>query len=230
MIKVSHSMQTILVTGANRGIGLEFARQFSQLNNHVIATTRNQSDSDDLMKLSVQVETLDISDQMSLGNLKKQLANMPVDVLINNAGIGINDGKFEELDLNEVTKQLRVNCVGTLGVIQSMIPNLKLGEKKTVINISSKSGSIYENIEGTGYGYRASKAALNMVTKNLSIEYAADSFIFVSLHPGHVRTDLTDYSGINVKKSVKGMINVIEKLDLGSNGKFFDYMGKEIAW
>ncbi len=222
---------TFIVTGANRGIGLELASQLKKQKVNIIATARNPEKAVELQKLNIRIEALDITKPASLDQFTNRLKEIPVDILINNAGVGVSDNKFHSLKMSEVNWHFQVNCIGTLLVIKSLLPNLQKGNRKLVINISSKLGSISHNVKGTGYGYRASKAALNMLTKNLSIEFVSQGFTFVLMHPGSVRTDMTGHKApLSPKESVEGMIKVINGLGSQHNGKFIDYKGEIVPW
>jgi NAD(P)-dependent dehydrogenase (short-subunit alcohol dehydrogenase family) len=222
---------SFVVTGANRGIGLEFACQLQENGAHVIATARKPEEAKDLHNHNIRVEALDITNPKSVAQLASRLRGTAIDVLINNAGIGLYNNGFETLNMDDVARQFQVNCIGTLRVIQALLPNLKKGNRKLVLTITSRMGSIQDNKEGAGYGYRASKAALNMLNKNLSIEFGPKGLTFVLLHPGWVRTEMGGpHAPLNPRKSVAGMLKVISRLGPKDNGRFLDFRGKPIPW
>ena len=152
-------------------------------------------------------------------------------MLINNAGIaGHTAATFKETDFTQVDWTFAVNTLGPMRVTQALLPNLEAGQHKTVIQISSVMGSIERN-RGGYYGYRASKAALNMMNKSLALELAGDGFTCVVLHPGWVKTDMGGAGAdIEVDVSVKGLLDVIAGIGPEDNGRFYDYQGEEIPW
>jgi len=222
---------TVLITGANRGLGLEFARQFKARGWHVIGTARKPDEAQALRKLGAQVELLDVSDDASAQALGKKLAGQPIDILINNAGvIGENVRSFTDMDFNKMVQTYQINALGPVRVTQALYENLKQGKGHKVVSITSIMGSISMNFGGA-YDYRASKAALNMLSNTLAKELGKDGFICVVLHPGWVQTDMGGNSApVTPKDSIGGMIAVIDGLKGDANGKFFDYTGKELPW
>ncbi len=221
---------TFVITGANRGIGLEFARQLSERGEHVIATARDPKRARDLRALNVRVEPLDVADAGSVAEFAGRLAGSPVDVLINNAGIGGEGAAIDRLSMEEVERFFRVNSVGPLRVTQALLPNLRAGNRKRVVNITSVLGSIGRNDSGGWYGYRAAKAALNQLTRTLAHELAPEGFTCVVLHPGWVRTNMGGRGAhLSPEESVRGMLKVIKKLSPRDTGRFFDYRG-EVPW
>lgn len=222
---------TVLVTGANRGIGLEFAKQLKAGGFQVIATARKPAEATELRALGVRVEQLDVTDSASVTALSARLEGLPIDLLINNAGIsGHNAPSFAATDFDQVGTIFDVNSLGPMRVTQALLDNLSAGEGKTVIQISSIMGSIASN-QGGYYGYRASKAALNMLNKSLAAELAKQGFVCVVLHPGWVQTRMGGAGApVLPVDSVSGMLSVIEKLQPQDNGRFLDYQGKELPW
>jgi NAD(P)-dependent dehydrogenase (short-subunit alcohol dehydrogenase family) len=224
-------MGTVLVTGANRGIGLELARQYLADGWQVIGTARRPDAATELSGLGAQVMQLDVTDQVSVERLAKELDGKSIDMLINNAGIlpmarSISDVNFEDFD-----RTIAVNTVGPVRVTQALLPNLRAGKGRTVINITSNLGSIAENRNGGFYGYRESKAALNMFTKSLSAELRSEGFICIVMHPGWVQTDMGGSSApVPVTKSVAGIRRVIEHLTPADNGTFWTHDGEQMPW
>jgi len=227
----SETGATVLVTGANRGIGLEFAKQLKAGGFQVIATARKPAEATQLRALGVRVEQLDVTDSASVAALSGRLQGVPIDLLINNAGIGgHNAPSFAATDFDQVGTTFDVNSLGPMRVTQALLGNLSAGEGKTVIQISSIMGSIESN-QGGYYGYRASKAALNMLNKSLAAELAKQGFVCVVLHPGWVQTRIGGAGApVLPVDSVSGMLSVIEKLQPQHNGRFLDYQGKELPW
>lgn len=222
---------TVLITGANRGIGLEYARQFAEKGYQVVGTARDPSDAKELAAVADRVEQLDVTDAASVAALATRLRDVPIDLLVNNAGIfDRSDVTVDKVDFGMMEQTFAVNTLGPLRVTQALLPNLRAGKRRTVVNMSSHLGSI-EKSNGRWYAYRASKAALNQINKILSVELAPEGFICVVLHPGWVRTDL---GGANAtyspQESVGGLLAVIEKLGPADNGRFYDFQGKPIPW
>jgi NAD(P)-dependent dehydrogenase (short-subunit alcohol dehydrogenase family) len=222
---------TVLVTGANRGIGLELVKQLEGRGMNVIGTARKPAEAEALRATGARVEQLDVADSASLAALAKSLDGVPIDMLINNAGImGHTAESFQQTDFAAIETTFVVNSLGPMRVTQALLDNLQAGRHKTVIQISSVLGSIEQN-QGGYYGYRASKAALNMMNKSLALELAGDGFTCVVMHPGWVKTRLGGKGAqITTVESVSGMLEVIAELDAEDNGGFFDYQGNEIPW
>lgn len=222
---------TVLITGANRGLGLELARQYSTAGWHVIGTARNPESAEELTATGAQLVQLDVTDQASVDRMADGLADQPIDMLINNAGIQPLMWKLAELDIDTFEKAFSVNTTGPVRTVLSLLPNLRAGEVRKIINISTDVSSITENTDGGFYGYRESKAALNMFTKSLAAELGPEGFVCIALHPGWVRTDLGGPNApLGVQESVTGMRKTIEALQPSDNGKFLTYAGKEMAW
>ncbi|MFT6955258.1 MAG: NAD(P)-dependent dehydrogenase (short-subunit alcohol dehydrogenase family) [Halieaceae bacterium] len=182
---------TVLITGANRGIGFALAAEFYNNGWQVIGTTRKLEKASSLRSLGVQVEILDVSSQPSVDALSRRLQRQTIDILINNAGIlGVRSDDFAALDISKLDRILDVNTLGPLRVIQALLPNLDASKNKVIANISSSFGSIEQAMGGCCLGYAVSKTGLNMANKILSTEYAEQGYIFAVLHPGPVATDI----------------------------------------
>lgn len=224
--------KTVLITGANRGLGLEFARQYSQRGYKVIGTARSPDKAAELKALGARIVALDVTDSDSVASMAKSLDGVAIDLLINNAGvIGHPQENFKSFDFDKALTTYNINSLGPMRVTQALLENLNSGKGKTVIQITSILGSI-ENNSGGYYDYRASKAALNTMNKSLSIELEAEGFTCVVLHPGWVQTDLGgSRAPLKPAESIKGMLSVIDQLDQKKdNGKFYDYQGNELPW
>jgi len=230
-LAVAKDSPTVLVTGANRGIGLEYARQFAAKGYEVIGTARDPSDAKELSAVAQRVEQLDVADAASVAALARRLEGVAIDILVNNAGIfDRRDVTVDKVDFAVMERTFAVNTLGPLRVVQALLPNLREGKRKTIVNMSSQLGSI-ENSNGRWYAYRASKAALNQVNKVLSAELGPDGFTCVVLHPGWVQTDMGGSNATYTpQQSVSGLIAVIEKLKPSDNGRFFDFKGEPIPW
>ncbi|MBT8057956.1 MAG: SDR family oxidoreductase [Gammaproteobacteria bacterium] len=223
---------TVLITGANRGIGLALAERFSRAGYDVIGTARKPGRASELAELDVRVERLDVSSQASVEELVEQLGDTPIDILINNAGIKGDDSKLMDgLDVDEIARVLDVNTLGPLRVTQALFGNLRQEPHAVVANVSSMMGSMEMNTWGCCVGYRASKAALNSVTSTMAVDYGGDGLVFVALHPGYVQTDMNEGRGnVTPKDSADGLFRVITGLEAGDNGKFYDFQGKALPW
>ena len=223
--------RTVLITGANRGLGLEFARRFDALGYNVIGTARKPARAIELSDLGVRVEQLDVTDEASVAALAESLDGVTIDILINNAGyFDRTNGTLAEMDFADMEKTFAVNAIGPLRVTRALLPNLQAGAGKTVVNISSQMGSVGTN-GGGYYSYRASKAALNQLTVTLSLELAEQGFTCVVLHPGWVRTRMGgENATFSPEESVEGMMTVIGTLTPADTGHFLGLHGKEIPW
>jgi len=222
---------TVLVTGANRGLGLEFARQYREAGWQVIGTARNLDDAQELAALGVRVMRLDVTSQESADKLAAALDGETIDVLINNAGIFPRVGKIDEIDFDDYNRTLAVNTVGPVRVTRALLPNLRKGKLKIIAGLSSNLGSIAENERGNFYGYRESKAALNMFTKTLAAELGPEGFICIVLTPGWVQTDMGGPSApLQPADSISGMKAVLDKLTPADNGTFWSYDGSQMPW
>ena len=223
--------QTCVVTGANRGIGLELARQLSERGENVIATARDPESATDLAKLGARVEELDVANPKSVAAFARRLKGAPVDLLVHNAAIGVAGPAIEKVDPETVEEHLRVNTLGPLRLTQALLPNLREGERKLVIAISSGLGSIEENSTGGWVAYRISKTALHQVMRTLGAELSKEGLAFVLLSPGWVRTRMGGKDApLAPEDSVRSMLKVIDRLGPKDSGRFFSERGREIAW
>jgi len=223
--------ETVLITGANRGIGLELARQYAADGWQVIGTARRPDAASDLRDLDVTVMQLDVTDQNSVERLAADLDGQSIDVLINNAGILPMVESISDIDFEVFNQVLAVNTVGPIRVTQALLPNLRAGEMKKIINTSSVLGSISRKTSGGFYGYSESKAALNMFTRSLAGELRSAGFICVVIHPGWVQTDMGGPSAtVAVESSASGIRSVIANLTPSANGEFWTYDGQHLPW
>lgn len=229
-------MASILITGANRGIGLEFTKQYLARGETVIATCRNPEAATELKALADQhshltVLILDVSDAASLDAFARQLGDTAIDIFINNAGIYGPRTGFGDLNEPEWAEVFRVNASAPIVLTQIVIDNLRAGNLKKMVFLTSKMGSIGDNQGGGSYIYRSSKAALNAAVKSLSIDLADEGFLVGLLHPGWVRTDMGGPNGlIDAPTSVAGLTKVIDDLAPSNTGNFFNYDGSIIPW
>jgi NAD(P)-dependent dehydrogenase (short-subunit alcohol dehydrogenase family) len=221
----------ILLTGANRGIGLEFARQFSERGDRVVATCRNPAAATELQSLEVEVAALDVTDGAAIEALAEHYAERSFDLLLNSAGVGVNHVPLGELDYGQVERFYLTNTVGPLRIAEALLPALRRGHGKKIASLTSRMGSIQDNTSGGAYAYRASKAALNMVTKTMAIDLTPEGFTCVVLHPGWVQTAMGgDSAPVTIAQSVAGMVRVIDGVDSADSGSFFDYTGDQLPW
>ena len=219
-------MATVLITGTNRGIGLELCRQFHARGDDVIAVCRAASE--ELQQAGVRIiDGIDVSDGDSVAALARKLGRTRLDILINNAGI-LRSESFGSIDYDTMLEQYRVNTLGPLRVTEALAPNLYRGSK--VIIISSRVGSIEDNGSGGNYGYRASKTAVNMVGTNLKYELEPRGIAVALLHPGLVATDMTGGPGITAEDSAAGLIQRTDELTLGTSGGFWHAEGYRLPW
>ncbi len=230
-MKAHTATQSYLVTGANRGIGLAFARKLSERGDRVVATARHPGKARDLIRLGVRVEPLDVSDDASIAALSRRLSGEPLDVLINNAAVGETGPGIARLRIADLERSFRVNAIGPVALVQALLPNLRAGQRRLVVNLSSGLGSISGNSDGGWSAYRASKAALNQLTRTLAAELRNEGFTFVVLSPGWVRTDMGGSgASLSPEESVAAMLRVIDRLDPSDTGRFLDHQGKELDW
>jgi NAD(P)-dependent dehydrogenase (short-subunit alcohol dehydrogenase family) len=230
-------MATLLVTGTNRGIGLEFVNQCLARGDQVIATCRDIEVADELKRLQdrhkdLDILQLDVASIDSMQEFVRQLTGTPIDIFINNAGVyGPTNVKFGDVDAQVWASVLQVNSIAPMMLSQLLMPNLRQGTDKKMLYLTSKMGSIGDNSGGGSYIYRSSKAALNSVVKSLAIDLAAEGFSIAVLHPGWVLTDMGGPNAlIETRTSVTGMLKVVDDLDSQSSGNFFNYDGSIIAW
>ena len=226
-------MKQLLITGANRGIGLEFTQQYLANGWHVYATYRQQPGTalaalacDQLTMLS-----LDVTEDASILALKEQLSGVELDLIINNAGLfGPRDQSLGTVSRQQWLDVLNVNSVAPLMLAQALHSNLAT-KKGTFAVISSRMGSIDDNDGGSLYLYRSSKTAVNQVVKSLSIDVKVQGIKVIALHPGWVRTDMGGPNGsIDTHTSVNGIRHVLEHISPADSGRFINYDGTAIAW
>jgi len=219
--------KTALVTGANRGIGLELCRQLKARGDHVIAVCR--ASSPELDKLGAKVEAnIDVTDAEALHGLGKRLGDTKLDTLIANAGV-LRSEELGKLDFGSIAQQVEVNALGPLRTVEAFLHCLHEGSKVAVI--TSRMGSIADNGSGGYYGYRMSKAALNAAAMSLAHDLKPRSVAVITLHPGFVRTDMTSKHGqLDPAESAKMLLARIEALTLKTTGKFLHASGEELPW
>jgi len=230
-------MATILVTGANRGLGIEFVEQYLNEGNDVIATYRNENSSMDLIEMgnersNLKLLQLDVSSNKSLNSFAENLGDSPIDIFINNAGVyGPRNSSFGNVDEENWIPAIKINAIAPILLTQLIIKNIRSGADKKLIYITSKMGSIDDNKGGGVYVYRSSKTALNAVVKSLSVDLENEGIVVALIHPGWVKTDMGGPNAlIERDTSVRGMTEVISNLDITSTGNFYNYDGSIIPW
>jgi NAD(P)-dependent dehydrogenase (short-subunit alcohol dehydrogenase family) len=231
---------TVLITGANRGIGLELARQYAERGWNVIATARKPAEAADLKAIAQQrpglvIEELDVTNHAQIDALAAKYKDRPIDILINNAGIsgGHENAKFGQMKYEAYYKVHEVNVVGPVKMAEAFLPNVAASSQKKIINITSGQGSIAKTW-GCCYFYRSSKAALNMMMRNISLELKPKGITVGLISPGFVKTGFTP--GLNLpmmitpQKSASSVIQVIDGYDLSKTGTFLEHDGSEWPW
>jgi len=221
-------VKTFLVTGANRGIGLEYCRQLQERGERVIAVCRTTSP--ELEALGVRIEAgVDMTNDAAVASLVGRLDGLPLDGLILNAGILESTG-LEDLKAESLRRQFEVNALGPLRLTHALLPQLRNGSK--LILMTSRMGSIEDNSSGGSYGYRMSKVALNMAGKSLAIDLQSRGIAVAILHPGLVRTRMVNFNpqGISPAEAVRGLLDRIDALTLENSGSFWHANGEELPW
>ncbi len=226
-------MPTVLMTGANRGLGLEFARSYATDGWHVHACCRHPEKAKALKAVEgdLVVHKLDITDGLRVAGLARELADDAIDVLLNNAGVYGPRSGFGETDFDDWLDVLKINTIAPLRMAERFVEHVARSERKLIVSISSGLGSIAMNDSGGSYPYRTSKAALNMVVKGLAADLAARGIIAVALSPGWVQTDMGGPGAeVTPEESVAGMRAVIDGLTAADNGRFLNYQGEDRPW
>jgi len=228
---------TYLITGGNRGIGLEFTRELLSRGESVLVTARNPESAAELKALKADhpdrltIFALDIADVQSIDAFVKALSDQTIDVLINNAGTLERCGALGEIDYEVIARSFEVNTIGTLRLTEALLPALRRASGAKIVNLSSKMGSIEENTSGGSYAYRASKAALNMVTRSLAHDLAGEDIIAFVVHSGWVQTRMGGPNAlIDTETSVSNLLDVIDKADASISGTFQEWNGNTVAW
>jgi NAD(P)-dependent dehydrogenase (short-subunit alcohol dehydrogenase family) len=222
-------MSTYLVTGANRGIGLEICRQLVARGDEVIAVCR--SSSEELGSLGAEVvDGIDVSEPTDAAALAGRLSGRKIDVVINNAGILRRDGLGEiAASMDDLLAQFRTNSIGPILVTQALLPNLHRGSKVGIV--TSRMGSVTDNTSGGAYGYRMSKAAVNIAGVSLAYDLKDEGIAVALLHPGYVRTDMTGHEGfVDTDESARGLIERMDELTLETSGGFWHANGETLPW
>lgn len=231
------SNSTILITGANRGIGMELTRQFTEDGWQVLACCRSPADAKSLQALATEYPTveifpLDVTDYDQLATLTSQLQDRSIDIMLSNAGIyGPREYSFGKVDVEEWRQVLEVNTIAPLMLAQAFVDQVAASQQKLMAVISSKMGSIADNSSGGSYIYRTSKTAVNQVVKSIANDVAGRGISAISLHPGWVKTDMGGSNAeIDPNESVMGLKQVLMGAGLAQSGQFLNFDGSEIPW
>jgi NAD(P)-dependent dehydrogenase (short-subunit alcohol dehydrogenase family) len=227
----------IVITGANRGIGLGLARAFAARGDEIWAGARRPDEARELQALAaasngrVHVHPVDVRDDAQVRAFAAAVGDAPVDVLVNNAGVASPWSKgLMDLDLDEAMRLFDTNALGALRVTRALIPNLRAARGK-IVNMTSLMGSIADNGSGRAYPYRMSKAALNMATRNLEHEVKGFGGVAVALHPGWVQTDMGGAGATeSVEVTADRILKVIDRLGPDESGRFWHAKGQELPW
>ena len=228
-------METIVITGANRGIGLALARRFLQEGKDVIATCRALDDATELRSLqergNLSLYELDVTDNAAVHNVAETLSGKSIDVLINNAGVmGPKQQSLSQMNYESWSYTFAVNAMAPFHLATSLLNNLKMSSNPRIITISSQMGSLNRKNKGA-YAYRSSKAAVNKVMQVLATELEPENIIVCPVHPGWVKTDMGGAEAdITVAESAAGLVNVINNLTKAQSGRFWTWQGVEHPW
>ena len=229
--------ETIIITGSNRGIGLELCHQYAQSGWNVHACCRQPESAAELIKLAseyknISVHSLDVADTQQIKALAKRLDSVPVDILFNNAGVyGQGDGWFGNTDEEKWLQCFRINTIAPLKMMESFVNHVCSSEHKIIATMSSKMGSMADNGSGGSYVYRSSKAAVNAVMTSAAIDLKPQGIKVATLHPGWVKTDMGGPSGeISSEQCVTQLRQILSELTLDTSGGFFDIDGSIIPW
>ena len=231
-------MASVLITGANRGLGFEFARQYAADGWRVYATSRNPMSAEQLRGLARQahetltVVALDVTDAESIKTAARQLRDTAIDVLINNAGISGAGGQVTgKVDYESWVRVLDVNTMGPLRVTEAFIEQLARSDRRLVVTITSGMGSLADNTSGGSIAYRSSKAAVNMVMRSAALDLASRGITCVVVNPGWVKTDMGGPGArLTAQQSVAALRRLIDTLGPAHSGKLYNYDGREYPW
>lgn len=218
---------TVLITGANRGVGLALAEHYAEAGYRVIGVCRSSSEA--LAQVAGQViEGIDVTQQSDVERLAETLKGQTLDLLINNAGL-LRDESLGDIDFDSIREQMEINAYAPLRVAEALLPLLKQGSK--IANITSRMGSIADNDSGGRYGYRASKAALNAFGKSLAVDVKPRGIAVAQIHPGYVQTRMVNFGGlISPTDAAQGIAARIDALTLDTSGGFWHSNGESLPW
>jgi NAD(P)-dependent dehydrogenase (short-subunit alcohol dehydrogenase family) len=207
------------------------ARQVAARGEVVIGTVRDADKAGALRECGARVEIVDVSDPGAIDQLGERMRGTAIDVLVNNAGIGRFGGAVKDLTAEELHRYMAVNAIGPILVVKALLGSLRAGSGKKIASVTSLMGSIGDNGSGGAYGYRSSKAALNMLNASLALELKREGFVCLVLNPGWVKTDMGGAGAPTpVDVSVRGLVNVIDGATPEVTGRFFDHDGRALPW
>jgi len=233
------TMNTLLITGANRGIGLEFCKQYAAAGWRVLACCRDPRKADALNKLAarypdlIELHALDVADHAQIDQLARAMSDETIDLLINNAGIypAADKRGFGHIDYAEWMAAFNINTMAPLKMAEAFVERIARSKLKLIVTLTSKMGSMEDNTSGGSYLYRSSKAAANMVVKSLAVDLKEKGITSVAFNPGWVKTDMGGPNAmIPVEQSVSDMRKVIAGLTPADTGKFIGHDGRVIPW
>lgn len=226
-----------VITGANRGIGLEFTKQLTARGEYVEAGARSPQQCDELNAICareparLRIHNCDVASDTSVRAFASAVGDTPIDVIINNAGVMGKMQSLEDLDLDDLVQTMQINAIGAIRITRALLPNLKRGVGRKIVHISSGMGSISDNTSGGAYAYRMSKAALNMASRSMSLDLKSHKLISVVFNPGWVQTDMGGPGATTpVSESVSKMIGIIDRLTLEQSGTFIDFRGHNLMY
>jgi len=221
---------SVLITGCDTGIGREFAVQYADLGWQVVATFRDMANALPQDK-GLRCYPLDVTKPPEFAALKQALGSQPIDILLSNAGIGLDIRKLGDLDHDYVRQMVEVNTMGPLRLVETFVDNVAASRQRRIAAITSRMGSIALNVSGGHYGYRASKAGLNAILHSLAIDLFPRGITVVAIHPGWVDTaGGSGNAAVPVSESVAAMRGLIARLGNHETGQVFDYRGMPLAW
>jgi len=231
-------MPTLLITGANRGIGLELCKQYVEQGWRVFATCRTPDDAEELKNIEtsskglLSIHALDVSNEYQMSELQKTLKNVPIDILLNNAGVyGYRAAEFGKSDSDAWDEAVAINLLAPMKMMEHFVENVAISDKKIIASISSKMGSMSDNTSGGSYAYRATKAALNAVMVSAAHDLKHLRITSLMLHPGWVRTDMGGENGeISVEESANFLRKNLSDCTIKDSGSFLDVDGSIIPW
>lgn len=228
-------MTSLLITGANRGIGFEFVRQYASEGARIFAACRNPAKAEALRALAdasggkVTLHALEVTDDAAIATLARELAGEAIDILINNAGIKGDLHVFEPANTELWDKVMRTNVIAPFRIAEAFKPHLEKGTRRIILNISSGRGSHLRH-RGDGIAYCASKAALNSAMYGLSVRLKEENFIIVMIAPGAVQTDMNPNAKLTAAFSIGAMRKIVAGLTTADNGRYLDYENREVLW
>ncbi|MBV1909972.1 MAG: SDR family oxidoreductase [Kangiellaceae bacterium] len=223
----NHNSSVVLITGANRGIGLALCKVYKSRRAQVIGVCRQTSEA--LNQLDIEIiDSVDVTQKHGIDHLKNTLNDRPIDILINNAGI-LRSQSLNSLDFDEMMEQFQVNTIGPMRVVDGLRESLSAGAK--IAMITSRMGSIEDNTSGGQYGYRMSKCALNAASKSLALDLKEKGIAVAILHPGYVQTEMVNFGGdISSDLSAERLAARVDELDLDNTGSFWHSNGELLPW